>query len=278
MALGYSEPDAGTDLASLRTRGEPHGHHWVVTGQKLWTSEAHTATHLWLAARTGPTSPKHSGISLFVVDMDSPGITVRSLRTWSDLRTNEVFLDAVRIPRENLIGEADKGWRYITAALGFERVMTAAFVASARRDFDQLVSYSRDTVVDGQPILQRPGVRRRLAELDRDLELGWLLGLQTAAAIDRGDVPMAEAAMLKVYGSDLQSRVARAGTEILGPAGQLDRHDPHAPLRGAMEWLYRQAPLMRFAAGANEIQRDIIGRAAGLPESRAGVASGRGAR
>jgi alkylation response protein AidB-like acyl-CoA dehydrogenase len=265
MALGYSEPEAGTDLASLRTKAVLDGDQWVINGQKIWNTAGHFANHQWLAVRTEPDAPKHRGISVIIVPNDTPGITITPIDTWGDYRTNQIFFDDVRVPADHLIGERGAGWRYITSALDFERMLMTGFIAAVRRGFDALVDHARRTSIDGQPILAGPGVGLRLAELDRDLELCRLMGLSTAAAIDRGEQPAAEAAMLKVFGSELQARVARVGTEILGPAGQLGRGDPDAPLDGAYELLYRQAPVMRFAAGTNEVQRDLIARGLGLP-------------
>ena len=270
MALGYSEPEAGTDLAALRTRAALEGDgpdaEWVINGQKIWNTAGHFANHQWLAVRTEPDAPKHRGISVLVVPNDAPGISIQPISTWGDYRTNQIFFDDVRVPFDHLIGERGAGWRYITAALDYERTIMTGFIAAVRLRFDALVEHARRTEVDGMPIAAAPGIALRLAELDRDLELCRLMGLSTAATIDRGDVPTAEAAMLKVFGSELQSRVANVGTEILGPAGQLGQRDRDAPLEGAFELLYRQAPVMRFAGGANEIQRDIIAqRGLGLP-------------
>lgn len=269
LALGYSEPQAGTDLASLRTRAVLDGDTWVINGQKIWNTAGHFANHQWLAVRTEPDAPKHHGISVIIVPNDAPGITIHPIGTWSDYRTNQVFFDDVRVPADHLIGKRGAGWRYITAALDYERTIMTGFIAAVRLRFDALVEHAHTIQIDGAPLAAAPGVALRLAELDRDLELCRLMGFSVAASIDRGDVAAPEAAMLKVFGSELQSRVARFGTEILGPAGQLGRGDPDAPLDGALELLYRQAPVMRFAGGANEIQRDIIAqRGLGLPRTR----------
>ena len=266
MALGYSEPGAGTDLANLQTRAVLDGDEWVINGQKIWNTAGHFANQQWLAVRTEPDAPKHQGISVIVVPNDAPGIEIQPMATWGGYRTNQVFFEDVRIPADHLIGERGHGWRYILSALGYERMVTTGFIAAVRRTFDALVQYAATTVVDGEAIARQPGVRLRLATLDRDLEISRLMGLETAAVMDRGGAPIQEATMLKVFGSELQSRVADIGTDILGLAGQLSRPDPDAPLEGDLELLYRQAPVLRFAAGTNEVQRDIIAqRGFGLP-------------
>lgn len=266
MAFGYSEPSAGSDLASLRTRAVLDGDHWVINGQKIWNTGGHTCTHEWLAVRTEPDAPKHKGISILVVPIDSPGVEVQPMQTWGGYRTNQVFLDDVRVPAGNLIGERGAGWRYITSVLDFDRVITpAGFIAGTRARFDQLVQHVRATERDGRPLAADPWVRRRLAELHRDLEVARLMALRAVSMLDSGEPPSKEASMLKVVSSELQAKVGDFGTQVLGLAGQLDRHDEHAP-PGDLEWLYRQAPAMRIVTGANEIQRNVIAqRGLGLP-------------
>jgi len=265
-AIGYSEPDAGTDLASLQTRGTLDGDEWVVAGQKIWNTAGHVATHEWLAVRTDPDAPKHKGISVIMVPLDSPGIDVQPLWTWGGVRTNQVFLDGVRVPKGNLIGEENRGWYYIMAALDFERMSIGSFLGSIRRTFEAVVDHARTTVVDGRLLAARPEVRDGLARLARDIEVGRLFLYRTAAAVDAGRVPTIEGSTQKVFTSELQARVADWGMRLLGLAGQLAAGDPEAPLAGAIEAMYRRAPVLRFGGGTNEIQRNIIAqRGLGLP-------------
>jgi alkylation response protein AidB-like acyl-CoA dehydrogenase len=264
-AVGYSEPDAGTDLASLSTRAELDGDEWVINGAKIWNSLAHVSTHEWLCVRTDPTAPKHKGISVIMVPIDSPGIEIQPLVAWSDLRTNLTFFTDVRVPARNLIGEANKGWSYITGALDLERGALATAM-QLRVILDELIEYCARQVVDGVRLADRPEVRHRLAALDADVEVARLLNIEAASLIEDGLVPTIPATEVKIFQSELRQRLADWGTQLLGMDGQLDWHEPDAPLRGRIERLYREAPLMRFGAGANEVLRDVIAqRGHGLP-------------
>ena len=265
FAAGYSEPEAGTDLASLRTRADLEGDHYVVNGQKTWNTGAHTATHQWLAVRTDQQAKKHQGISLLIVPMDAPGITVQPIYVWPGLRTNAVFFDNVRVPKDHLIGAPGMGFYYIAMALDFERIAIGS-PAMVQRMFGQL----RETVAtierDGRPLAADPAVRRKLARLETEIEAARWLALQNAWAIDQGGVPTTEASMAKIFVSELSARFADVALEILGPLGQLGPDDPDAPVDGRIQWLYRVAPMLRFGGGTNEVQRIIIAqRGLGLP-------------
>ena len=258
FALGYSEAEAGTDLASLQTRAELDGDEWVVRGAKMWNTMAHHATHNWLAVRTEPEARKHKGISMMIVPMDAPGVSVQPIWVWPGLRTNALFLDEVRVPRANLIGERGMGFYYAAMALNFERLSIGS-VGSARRHFRALVEEVRGLVVDGRPLRDESWVRETLARLHVEIEAAAMLGLETAWALDRGGVPAAESSMAKIYVSELSQRIADAGCEILGLNGQLHAEDPRALAGGRMQWLYRLSPMLAFGGGTNEVQRDIIG-------------------
>ncbi len=257
FALGYSEPDAGTDLAALRTRAVLDGDEWVIGGQKMWNTMAHTATHNWIAVRTEPEAPKHKGISMFIVPMDAPGVSIQPIYVWPGLRTNALFLDDVRVPRDYLIGERGMGFYYAAMALNFERLSIGS-VAMVRRYFRQLVERVRTLEIDDRPLRRQPWVRERLARLAVDIEAARMIGLQTAWAIDQGRVPASESSMAKVWVSELAQRVSDAGTEILGLNGQLHPNEPLAALHGRLQWLYRIAPMLAFGGGTNEVQRNII--------------------
>ncbi|HZR79720.1 MAG TPA: acyl-CoA dehydrogenase family protein [Candidatus Binatia bacterium] len=258
FALGYSEPEAGTDLASLRTRAELDGDEWIVNGQKMWNTMAHTATHNWLAVRTEPDAPKHKGISMMIVPMDAPGVTVQPIWVWPGLRTNALFLDNVRVPRDHLIGDRGQGFYYAAMALNFERLSIGS-VGMARRLFRALVATIREREVDGRRLREDPWVRERLARLQVEIEAARMLGLETAWALDQGRVPAAESSMAKIHVSELAQRVADAGCELLGLDGQLHPEESSALVEGRMQWLYRIAPMLAFGGGTNEVQRDIIG-------------------
>jgi 3-oxocholest-4-en-26-oyl-CoA dehydrogenase alpha subunit len=266
VVVGYSEPNAGTDLASLTTRAELDGDEWVINGSKIWNTRAHMATHEWLCARTDPTASRHRGISVIMVPVDTPGIEVRPLYTWRDLRTNETFFTDVRVPRRNLIGQVNTGWQYITGALDLERgALTNA--GDLRRAVDELIAFCRDQPLGGRLLIDESTVRRRLAELDADVEVARLYGLEAASLIDTGVIPTLTVTAEKIFTSELRQKIADYGTQILGAYGQLDGQDPLAPAGGAMERLYRRAPLLRFGGGTNEVLRDVIAqRGYGMPD------------
>jgi alkylation response protein AidB-like acyl-CoA dehydrogenase len=265
FAVAYSEPDAGTDLAALKTRAVLDGDEWVVNGQKIWNTGAHTASHNWVAVRTEPDKPKHQGISMLIVPMQSPGITVQGIWTMSNIRTNLVFFDNVRVPRDNLIGERGMGFYYAMMALDFERIMIGS-VGMVRRLLEELKVFVRKARRDGRPLGAIPWVRRAMADLEMRVEVGRHLGLLNAWLIDQGQVPTKEGSMSKVYVTELNTHFATVGMEILGLAGQLGPEEPGGPLHGRLQWLYTIAPMQRFGGGTNEIQRMIIAqRGLGLP-------------
>jgi alkylation response protein AidB-like acyl-CoA dehydrogenase len=257
FAVAYSESEAGTDMAALRTRAVLDGDEWVINGTKMWNTMAHMATHNWVALRTEPDAPKHKGISMMIVPMDAPGVSVQPIYVWPGLRTNALFLDNVRVPRDYLIGERGMGFYYAAMALNFERLSIGS-VAMVRRYFRELVALVRETVVDGSPLKWQPWVRERLARLAVDIEAARMIGLETAWALEQGGVPAAQSSMAKIFVSELTQRVADAGTEILGLNGQLHPESADAALHGRMQWLYRIAPMLAFGGGTNEVQRNII--------------------
>ena len=257
FAVAYSEPEAGTDMAALRTRAVLDGDEWVINGLKMWNTMAHMATHNWVAVRTEPEAPKHKGISMMIVPMDAPGVTVQPIYVWPGLRTNALFLDNVRVPRDHLVGERGMGFYYAAMALNFERLAIGS-VAMVRRYFTELVTVVRELTVDGAPLRARPWVRERLARLAVDIEAARLIGLESAWFVEQGGVPAAQSSMAKVFVSELAQRVADAGSEILGLNGQLHPEEPAAHVHGRLQWLYRTAPLLAFGGGTNEVQRNII--------------------
>ena len=261
-AVGYSEPEAGTDLASLRTRADRDGDEWVITGSKIWNSVANRATHEWLCVRTDPSAPRHRGISVIMVPTDLPGIQIRPLYAWSGYRTNEAFFDEVRVPVGNLIGEINRGWTYITGALDLERgALTNA--GDLRRALDDLTALAAR---DSSAPLQTPGLRRRLSQAEADVEAAELMGYQAASLLDSGVIPTVEVSVEKIFTSELRQRIADLAIDLLGPDGLLAYRSPGAPEDGKFERLYRVSPLMRFGGGTNEVLRDVIAqRGHGMP-------------
>ncbi|MCS7275920.1 MAG: acyl-CoA dehydrogenase family protein [Dehalococcoidia bacterium] len=263
---GFSEPGAGSDLASLQTTAVEDGDYFVVNGQKIWTSLAHVADWMILLARTDPDAPKHRGISYFLVDMRTPGITVRPLIDMTGRHAfNQVFFDNVRVPRKNLVGELNRGWYVAAATLDFERSGINRVMAGVRL-YEELVEYARETVRDGRPLMALPTVRHKLAELRIEFEVGRLLAYRVAWVQAQGRIPNQEASMSKLFGSELQQRLARAGMEIMGLGGQLRPGSRWAPMAGRIADYYLGAVATTIAAGTSEVMRNIIAiRGLGLP-------------
>lgn len=252
FALGYSEPNAGTDLASLNTKAERDGDEWVINGNKIWTSLADASTHIWLAARTDPDAKKHAGISIIIVPTKSAGVTIRPLHTMYGGHTNETFYDDVRVPVDNVVGPVNGGWMIMMHALNHERVGLAA-TGGLARIFDLLVAHLKENAAAE---LTRPTVRRRLAELQLKLREHRGLAIKNAWLMSKGETPISEASMAKISGTELRTELANAAMDLLGRTGSMAGSG--APADGHFEFNYRLAPIFRFGGGTNEIQRDII--------------------
>ncbi|MFQ5924475.1 MAG: acyl-CoA dehydrogenase family protein [Dehalococcoidia bacterium] len=269
FCLCYSEPGAGSDLASLQCRAVEDGDDFVISGQKTFTSLAHLTEYAWLAARTDPDVPKHKGISLFIVDMKTPGITVRPLIDMLGRhRFNEVFFDEVRIPKSCLVGERNRGWYHLATALDFERTPNLAFFPSAaiRPILEDLVQFAKEVKRNGQPLAEDPVVRRKLAEMFIQYEVGRTLAYRVAYMLEKGLIPNYEASIVKLYSTELHQRVANMGMEILGLYGQLEAGSKWAQLRGSIEYDCLNSVSATIGAGTSEIQRRIIAtRGLGLP-------------
>ncbi|RMF85310.1 MAG: acyl-CoA dehydrogenase, partial [Nitrospinota bacterium] len=262
---GFSEPGSGSDLASLQTQAVEDGDEYVINGQKIYTSNAHIADYIFLLARTDPNVPKHKGLSLFVVPMDAPGVSIRPLYTLGGVRLNQTFLENVRVPRKNLIGEKNRGWYHATTALDFER-SGAGRVGYGRRILEMLVQYTKETRRNGQPLSKDPVIRQKLAQMEIELEVARLIAYRVASMQSRGLIPNHEASMSKLYGTEYLKRLANVGMEILGPYSSLQTGSKWVPLRGKIEALARTSLGGTIAAGTSEIQRYIIaGRGLGLP-------------
>jgi len=262
---GFSEPNSGSDLASLRTTAKEDGDGYIVNGQKIWSSRAHHAHYCWLLARTDPQAPKHKGLSTFAVDMTTAGITVRPIATvLGSSHFSEVFFDDVRLPREALVGEKNRGWYQAMGTLSFERSGIGR-VASVRRAVHDLVAYAKQN----KRLSQDPIIRYQIAELQADVDVARLLCYRVAWLQSKGQVPSYEASAARVVGHELSQKVSRVGMKILGLRGQLTPGTPGAPLNGAMERYYLSSIANTIRAGTSEIQRNIIAqRGLGLARSR----------
>ena len=235
----------------------------MINGQKLWTSGAHVSTHVWLAARTNPAAPKHAGISMFIVPLDAPGVTIRPVHTYAGWRTNEVFFDDVRVGGDALIGKEDRGWYIAANALDHERVSIGGY-AELARSYEILLAHLREHRPE---LLSEPQVRVRLAELMVELHTVRALTLTNASMIARGETPTMQASMVKVASSEFRYHLGSAAMDLLGRYGVLSAASGEiAPAEGRFDNLYRRSPILRFGGGANELQRSIIAqRGLGLP-------------
>lgn len=266
FALGYSEPDNGSDLAGIKTAATATADGWVIRGQKIYTSAAGYANYCWLAARTNPHDRRHGGISVFVVPLDTPGITIQPLKGLNGHRSNIVFYDDVRVPADAIVGEMNGGWKIITAALAYERVALAGIAARARAYFDRLLRYVLNARRDGKPMAQDSLVRDKIGELAAAIEAARLLAAETARVIDTGAVPVHQAAMLKVYSSELMERLAETAFDLVGAGATLRSGPASAAIQGRFEFAVRDALLYTIGGGTNEIQRTLIAlRGLGLP-------------
>jgi alkylation response protein AidB-like acyl-CoA dehydrogenase len=265
---GFSEPNAGSDLASLQCRAVKDGDEWVINGGKTWTSNAHRSDWCILLVRTDPGAPKHKGISFFLVDMKTPGINVMPVVNAADVHSfNEVFFEDVRVPRNALLGQENQGWYIAAMTLDFERSsLVAAGVAMARRSLDDLVGYCKETKVNGKSLMENPLVRHKLAQTAIEIEVGRYMVYRVVSQQARKEPGSIEAAFCKLYNTEMDVRLANTGIQILGLFGQLHRDSKWARLMGRFEKSYLYALAMVVGGGTSEIQRNIIAmRGLGLP-------------
>lgn len=268
FAIGYSEPNAGSDLASLALRATHDGAAggWILNGQKRFTTSAHFADWYWVAARTDSEAPKHKGITLMLVPMDAPGITVQAMDCIGDNeRTNEVFLDNVFVPDDYVVGEVNKGWYYVSEALDFER-FTLFTVSAYVRKYEAVRGFIREAMRDGAPMKDDPHVRRTVAWLATQVEVAKMHTLRVISKAAAGGVPNLESAMFKLFTTQLGQRIADEFLTMTGPDGSLRRGTAGAPINGRMENYYRYSVIDTVGAGTSEVQRNIIARRGlGLP-------------
>jgi alkylation response protein AidB-like acyl-CoA dehydrogenase len=266
----FSEPNAGSDLASLRTRAELSGDEFIVNGQKIWTSGARTAHFGILLARTDPAAPKHKGISYFIVDMKSPGITIKPLRQITgESHFNEVFMDDLRVPRENLIGKMNDGWHVANTTLANERGTGAlALLVRFGTQYLELVELARNTKRNGRRAADQPIVRQRLAELYIDLQRLKYNVYRGFSAIIKGGTPGPEGSIQKLVWSELSQRMQEFALDLQGPGAQLAFREPHAMAGGYHQRMFLRSRADTIYAGTSEIQRNIIAqRVLGLPRT-----------
>ena len=265
FAIGYSEPGAGSDLASLRTTAVRDGADYVINGQKMFTSGAAYADYIWLAARTDPNVKKHKGISIFIVPTSSSGFSWQPLHTMSGISTFYTFYDDVRVPASAIVAGENQGWQLITTQLNFERAALGN-LGALEPLFEKTLHWATTTELDGGRVIGQPWVQLALARVEAQVAAYKLVNMRVNAAMARGVLNMGEASAAKVFGTELTQQVARELLEVLDRNGL--RRGVDAPLRGELESAYRIAVINTFGGGANEIQRDIIAMA-GLRMPRA---------
>jgi alkylation response protein AidB-like acyl-CoA dehydrogenase len=269
FSIGYSEPDSGTDLASLKTRArlDEGSGEWVINGQKMWTSLIQYADYVWLACRTDPDLPRHKGLSMILVPTTAEGFSYTPVHTVAGVSTSATYYEDVRVPKENLVGELNGGWALMTNQLNHERVaLTSA--APTEQSIGLVREWAQQTKnADGSRVIDAEWVQVLLGRAHARVEMLKLLNWKLASATE--DLSPAHASATKVYGSELATEVYRSLMEIVGPEAVVSGDSAGAVLRGRLERFYRSALVMTFGGGTNEIQRDIIGYVGlGLPAAK----------
>ena len=261
FAIGYTEPEAGTDLASLRTRAVRDGDEYVVDGQKVFTTGGHDADYIWLAARTAPEAPKHEGISILIVDTSDPGFSSAPFRMIGGGHNNTTYYDNVRVPVSMRVGPEHGGWKMITTQLNFERVMLGPS-GGIFKSLDAVASWARETLsADGRRVIDHEWVKLNLARVRAKVEAAELFNWRVASRQEQGELNPADASAMKVFGTELRIESLRLLMEVVGAAGTLKKGSAGAVLAGNLEVEYAGATIGTFGGGVNEIQREIIGMA-----------------
>jgi hypothetical protein len=269
FAVGYSEPQAGSDAANMQLRAvrdEARGG-WVLSGAKIWTTSAHFADWYWVGARTNP-DDKHHGITLFLVPMDHPGLTVQGIPTIGDEITNSVFFEDVFVPDDYVVGEVNSGFQYISEALDLERFTMFTYSPIQQR-LEVLIEHVKNGAEDGEPLKDDPLVRQKIAWLVTEGEVARVLGLRFVSKAGVGNKPpTAEASMYKLFATTLSKKLANASMDIGGVGAQLRVKTEDAPMQGRAESTYRYTVIDTIGGGASEIQKNILARRhLGLPKN-----------
>lgn len=272
FAIGYTEPEAGTDLASLRTSAVLDGDEWIINGNKVYTSGANQADYVWLACRTDPEAPKHQGISIIIVPTETPGFSWTPIVTVGDVMTTATYYADVRVPKDNIVGEVNAGWKLITMQLNHERVGLAALSGLTERLVDDVVDWARVTPSGGEAderMIDLPWVQMDLARCRALLGATRLLTWRLVRAVSDNTLGPADASSVKVFGTEKAVEVYRILQGILGPVSHLREGSPGAVLHGEVERAARAAQINTFGGGVNEIQRELVATAGlGLVRSR----------
>lgn len=258
FCIGYTEPNAGTDLASLETKGVVDGEELVINGQKIFTSLAGDADYCWLAVRTNPDAAKHKGISIVIVPMDTPGVRVVPMSLIGDHNINTTYWEDVRVPLTNVVGGLHNGWSLITNQLNHERV-TLCSPGIIERALGDTLEYAKTTeLADGRKVIDQEWVRINLAKVHAKLEFLRLINWKVAWTATQGHLDVADASSIKVFGTEFYLEALRLLSEVIGPSSTLQRDSAGAVLKGRLESYSRGLIILTFGGGTNEIQRDLI--------------------
>ncbi len=258
FCIGYTEPNAGTDLASLTTRAVRDGDEYVINGAKIFTSLAGDADYIWLATRTNPDASKHKGISMFIVPMDTPGIRVVPMQLLGSHNINYTFYEDVRVPASALVGGENQGWNLITNQLNHERVTLCSPGIIDRALSDVRAWAQHTTLPDGRRVIDQEWVQTNLARVHAELEFLRLINWKVAWQGTQGHLDVADASSIKVFGTEFYLRAFRLLMEVIGQSSYLTRGSPGAVLAGRLEMYARSMIILTFGGGTNEIQRDLI--------------------
>jgi len=266
FAIGYTEPDSGSDLASMKSKAVKEGDGWRINGQKRFTTSAHFADWYWLAARTDPDAPKHKGITLFLIPMNAEGITIQPMPTLGDNEiTNEVFLDDVFVHDDYVVGEVNKGWYYVSEALDFER-FTLYTISAYVRKYEALRDAVREAQRNGTALKDDPIARQRVAWFATQIEVARMHMMRVISKASAGKVPNFESSMFKLWTTTLGQRFADEFMTMFGATGALKKGNPNAPANGRFEHIYRYSVVDTVGAGTSEVQKNILARRGlGLP-------------
>jgi 3-oxocholest-4-en-26-oyl-CoA dehydrogenase alpha subunit len=259
FGLGYTEPNAGSDLASMKMSAVDHGNYYLINGQKTFNTESHYADFHWLAARTNldPNQAPHKGISLFIVDQNAPGITIRPLWTMSGERTNEVFYDNVKVPKDRLVGEKNRGFYYMMEALGSER--NTVFVPTRLLPIlESMLEYVKENTYEGVNLSERPQIQDQLTQIAIEIEVAQVLAERSRWLESTGAPLTHQPEVTKLMVSELQQRMMRVCMEILGPFGQLKEGSKYVPGGGRIEWNYLHSFMTTIGGGTSEVGRNVI--------------------
>lgn len=259
FAIGYTEPGAGSDLASLKTRAVREGDEFIINGQKVFTSGAEGADYVFLAARTDPSAPKHKGITIFMVDTKLPGFSVSPIWTVGGIRTNVTYYENIRVPASAIIGRENGGWQLIAEQLNHERIGLAALTYGANGHFDDVVAWAREVkTADGGALIDQPWVQLALGECYALLNAVKLMGDRVGWEVSQGITRPELASGLKVFGTEGMIRAMRLLLDIMGAAGLVRDGSPGAQLRGRIEREFRKCQINTFGGGAAEVLRDMV--------------------